>query len=245
MIHEAWGGCVGPEADMRATADVLAEQTANIASIYAERSGRTAAEYRDLMSAETWAVGQKAVDLGLADTVRKPASSDDAQASPRSETARQVPVGGRRRPWQVTILDADPTAGRNDTGVRTEESSRPGRGEGHVLNWDGPAAMSAAAKSDDPAAAYKAICAGRRDGDPSKQASWALPHHAHPGDAADPDGVRNALARLPQTQGLENEAAAKAHLEAHLASISPDSDNHAGSMPAWLTALTAKEAASQ
>jgi ATP-dependent Clp endopeptidase proteolytic subunit ClpP len=99
MIHEAWGGCVGPEADMRATADVLAEQTANIASIYAQRGGRSAAEYLDLMAAETWAVGQKAVNLGLADSVRqKSAAADDA-----------APVAASL-PWQVTILNAEPPA---------------------------------------------------------------------------------------------------------------------------------------
>ena len=85
-----------------------------------------------------------------------------------------------------------------------------------VADWDGGAAMSAAANADNPAAAYASICAGRRSGDPAKQSSWALPHHAHPGDAADPDGVRNALSRLPQTKGLTNAGAAKKHLKAHL-----------------------------
>jgi Escherichia/Staphylococcus phage prohead protease len=79
--------------------------------------------------------------------------------------------------------------------------------------WDGPAAMSAAAKSSDPAAAYRAICAGRKNGDPSKQSSWALPYRKTPGSAPNAAGVRNALSRLPQTQGLVNKAAAQAKLE--------------------------------
>jgi phage head maturation protease len=85
--------------------------------------------------------------------------------------------------------------------------------------WDGPAAMSACAGSDDPAAAYEAICAGRREGDPALQSSWALPHHSHPGDPPNADGVHAALSRLPQTQGLTNEEAAHSHLEAHMAAI--------------------------
>ena len=85
--------------------------------------------------------------------------------------------------------------------------------------WDGSAAMSDAAQSDDPAAAYEAICAGRRDGDPALQSTWALPHHQHPGDAANAAGVRNSLSRLPQTQGLTNTEAAQRHLEAHLADV--------------------------
>ena len=87
--------------------------------------------------------------------------------------------------------------------------------------WDGPAAMSRAAGSDDPAAAYRAICAGRRDGDPAVQSTWALPHHANPGDPPNADGVRNSLSRLPQTEGLTNAEAAQAHLDAHMAEISP------------------------
>jgi ATP-dependent protease ClpP protease subunit len=117
--------------------------------------------------------------------------------------------------------------------------------QGDVVNWDGPAAMSAAAKSDDPAKAYAAICAGRREGDPDKQSSWALPHHAHPGDGPDEDGVRNALSRLPQTDGLTNASAAEAHLKAHLKALGGEPSDHAG-MPAWLRDLTApKEAATR
>lgn len=87
--------------------------------------------------------------------------------------------------------------------------------------WDGSAAMSACANSDDPAAAYRAICAGRRAGDPDLQSSWALPHHSSPGDGPNAAGVRNALSRLPQTEGLTNREAAQRHLDAHMAEINP------------------------
>jgi ATP-dependent Clp endopeptidase proteolytic subunit ClpP len=93
MIHKAWGGCVGDDDDMRATADVLTGQTENIARIYAERGGRTVAEYMDLMKAETWMVGQEAVDLGLADRVRDPKAGGGAAALPVAASA----------PWSVTI----------------------------------------------------------------------------------------------------------------------------------------------
>src|SRR3990172_11580468 len=85
--------------------------------------------------------------------------------------------------------------------------------------WDGPAAMSRAAGSDDPAAAYASICAGRRDGDPALQSTWALPHHKDSGDPPNADGVRNSLSRLPQTEGLTNADAAESHLQAHMADI--------------------------
>lgn len=103
-------------------------------------------------------------------------------------------------------------------------------------DWDGPHAMSLAAKSDDPAATYKQICAGRREGDASQQDSWALPYK-YPGKGPNRAGVKNALARLPQTQGLTNEAEAKSLLQKLMKQINPDyePDDQTG-LPAWLTA---------
>jgi ATP-dependent protease ClpP protease subunit len=102
-------------------------------------------------------------------------------------------------------------------------------------DWDGDHAMSLAAKSDDPAATYKQICAGRREGDPSKQESWALPYK-YPGKGPNAAGVKAALGRLTQTQGLTNEAEAKSLLQRLMKQVNPDyePDNHAA-LPAWLT----------
>ena len=86
-------------------------------------------------------------------------------------------------------------------------------------DWDGNAAMSACAKADDPAAAYAKVCAGKRDGDPALQSTWALPHHQTPGAPPNADGVRNSLSRLPQADGLANADAAHAHLQAHMDDI--------------------------
>jgi ATP-dependent Clp endopeptidase proteolytic subunit ClpP len=93
MVHEAWGVCMGNAADMEDAAARLEQASANIASVYAERGGRTAAECRDLMRAETWLVGQEAVDAGLADTIRKPGKSVPASAL-------------AALPWNVTIQAA-------------------------------------------------------------------------------------------------------------------------------------------
>jgi ATP-dependent protease ClpP protease subunit len=102
-------------------------------------------------------------------------------------------------------------------------------------DWDGDKAMSMAANSDDPAATYKQICAGRRDGDPSKQDSWALPYR-YPGKGPNANGVRNALSRLPQTQGLTNKADAEALLQRLMKQINPDRDGDADdAAPSWLT----------
>lgn len=85
--------------------------------------------------------------------------------------------------------------------------------------------MSNCADKDDPAPCYGAICAGQKAGDDKLQSSWALPHHKAPGDPPNASAVRNALARLPQTQGLTNKQAAEDHLQAHLKAIQADSAN--------------------
>jgi len=90
--------------------------------------------------------------------------------------------------------------------------------------WDAGKAMGDGANSDNPTAWYAAICAGKRGGDTSTQAAWALPHHYKPGAAPNAAGVRNALARIGQTQGLTNKDAAQSHLEAHMRAINPDWD---------------------
>lgn len=109
-------------------------------------------------------------------------------------------------------------------------------------DWDGPKAMSLAAKSSDPAATYKEICAGTKAGDPSKQDSWALPYR-YPGKPINAAGVRNALSRLPQTQGLTNEAAAKALLERLMKQVNPDheSGDAGNAAPSWITQTPAPE----
>lgn len=88
--------------------------------------------------------------------------------------------------------------------------------------WDGNAAMSSAKTAAD----YRAICAGEKSvGEPDERIHWALPHHKRPGSPPNAAGVRNALARLPQTQGLKNAGAARSHLQAHMSAISGDSEN--------------------
>ncbi len=89
-------------------------------------------------------------------------------------------------------------------------------------DWDGPAAMSAAAKADDPAAALSAVCAGRKAGPADQEGSYALPYKKTPSSPPNAAGTRNALARLPQTEGLTNEAEAKKTLQAAMKVVNPD-----------------------
>jgi HK97 family phage major capsid protein len=83
--------------------------------------------------------------------------------------------------------------------------------------WDGNAAMTSAKTAAD----YRAICAGKRDGDPEQRSTWALPHHKTPDSPPNAAGVRAALARVGQTEGID-QAAARRHLEAHMREINPE-----------------------
>jgi HK97 family phage prohead protease len=83
--------------------------------------------------------------------------------------------------------------------------------------WDGNRAMGECSSAAD----YRSICAGERSvGEPDERQHWALPHH-YLGRGPNASGVRNALSRLPQTEGLTNRDAAESHLQSHMSDISP------------------------
>jgi ATP-dependent protease ClpP protease subunit len=88
--------------------------------------------------------------------------------------------------------------------------------------WDASKAWHNGTEAEDPAAFYEGICAGKKSGDPSTQAAWALPYKYHPSDPPNANGVRAALARLSSTQGLINRAEAGDTLEAAMKKINPD-----------------------
>jgi ATP-dependent protease ClpP protease subunit len=69
MIHDAFGLCLGPAADMRQMADLLDKTSNNVASIYHDRAGGSLDDWRSAMLAETWYLADEAVAAGLADRV--------------------------------------------------------------------------------------------------------------------------------------------------------------------------------
>ena len=69
MIHNSWTFAVGNADDLAKTAALLAKIDGTIAETYAARGAKTADEFSDLMSEETWFTPQEAVDAGLADEV--------------------------------------------------------------------------------------------------------------------------------------------------------------------------------
>jgi ATP-dependent protease ClpP protease subunit len=93
MIHDAAGLAIGNAADMRELADLLDGASNNIADIYAQRAGGTAAEWRARMQATTWYNnGAEAVAAGLADTVL------GADAEPAPDNTWDLSVFNKRTP---------------------------------------------------------------------------------------------------------------------------------------------------
>ncbi|GAB3622574.1 Clp protease ClpP [Mariniluteicoccus endophyticus] len=76
MVHDASAICWGTAADMQDIADFLTKVSDNIADVYAQRAGGTAADWREVMLAETWFTADEAVAAGLADRVDKAKEAD-------------------------------------------------------------------------------------------------------------------------------------------------------------------------
>jgi ATP-dependent protease ClpP protease subunit len=77
MIHDAAAITWGNAEDMREMAVLLDDFSDNIADIYARKAGGDAAEWRELMKAETWYNAKEAVSFGLADEMTDP--DEDAE----------------------------------------------------------------------------------------------------------------------------------------------------------------------
>lgn len=69
MIHNAWGVAIGNASDLRDFAGVLDQIDANLADLYAAKSGMTPAKALEYMAAETWFNADQALEAKLIDSV--------------------------------------------------------------------------------------------------------------------------------------------------------------------------------
>lgn len=67
MIHDPWTCVCGNAAEMREMADVLDIVRDGVAAAYVARTGKTAAEIRDMMARERWMTASAAIADGFAD----------------------------------------------------------------------------------------------------------------------------------------------------------------------------------
>lgn len=266
MIHDGFAMGIGNAADMRTLADQLDRVSDNIASIYAERTGKPAEHWRALMRDETWFSDAEAVAAGLVDRIhgqQAPVNEWDLSVFARFANAVKSPAEQEADDEQPEADNPDPDGdGDDDTSAEGDTDhdyvtpdgkpgpkAKPGPKSAlvqqfPVLNaevdespWDAAKAWHNGAESDDPAAFYRAICAGRRAGDPSTQDAWALPYKYSPSSPPNAAGVRAALARLSSTQGLTNTDEARSKLERAMKDINPDYEPDDQIDPGLLSAL--------
>lgn len=86
MIHDARGAILGTATDVAEYATWLDKVSANLATVYADRAGGTAEDWRAAMHSETWYSAEEAVEAGLADSVGQ-APAKGAPAAARAERA--------------------------------------------------------------------------------------------------------------------------------------------------------------
>ena len=72
MIHNAWALAIGDSEEMRKMADVLDKIDTTMMRTYAERTGATQRDIRQMMTDETWMTADEAKEMGFCDTVGDP-----------------------------------------------------------------------------------------------------------------------------------------------------------------------------
>lgn len=93
MVHGGSGMCIGKAADMREMADLLDKLDGQMASIYAQRTERPAAEWLAQMGHDTWYTSAEAVVAGLADRIAGPSKPEARTTNtPVAESAPAEPV---------------------------------------------------------------------------------------------------------------------------------------------------------
>lgn len=76
MVHRASTFAWGNGDELEKVIEMLETVEEGIVSIYADRTGLSTQEIQDLLSAETWMSAEKAVEMGFADKVVKPAPEE-------------------------------------------------------------------------------------------------------------------------------------------------------------------------
>lgn len=240
MIHDGSGLCVGNAADMRDMADLLDKQSDNIAAVYRDKAGGLAKTWRKRMQAETWYSAEEAVKAGLADEVAKQparrgeqmtnrwdltiyryAGRDDAPTpvlTNQDQPPNQPEEPGDGTPGMAPMGPQDDFGGLVDTASpvhHTDTVDRPWDGGANERRLPSPMTVAVARRF------YGWYDAEQvQDGMLPKQAG-KLGHHEVDADGnpgpANLAGVRNALARLPQSDIPRAEwDAIRAHLNAHM-----------------------------
>ena len=89
MIHRVWTVAVGNASDFRKTAEIMEMMDAELAEVYAEKTGSEAGRILDLMEAETWMTAQEALNAGFIDEINVVKGSPKAEAGMSDDMRKQ------------------------------------------------------------------------------------------------------------------------------------------------------------
>lgn len=110
MIHEASTIAMGDSRSLRKTADLLEGISAEIAGIYADRTGGDEKKIRNLMFAETWMTADEAKANGFIDTVIKDGKAKaefDNEEKSMSIFAKLFPGNDEALKIEASLLEND------------------------------------------------------------------------------------------------------------------------------------------
>lgn len=149
MAHLPWAVSVGDATDMRKMADQLDRVGANIASIFATRTGGTVEEWMAILTDETWWSAQEAVDAGIADAVCGDPRTKDSAVSNRFDLSIFAHAGRASAPQPRSIAASLerplPTAAE----VTPEENHQPKESHMATLQEGLAELLGVSADSDD------------------------------------------------------------------------------------------------
>lgn len=115
MIHEAWVFTGGTAKEMTKAAESLERVSSNIAEVYADRTGLSVDEVRDLMRAETWFTAEEAVAAGFADEAVRPLKDktpEPVEARYSNKVMARYRYTSRERAPRPHITNHTPTDGQ-------------------------------------------------------------------------------------------------------------------------------------
>lgn len=115
MVHNPWGICMGDAADMRKEAEVLEKISLSIGQAYVTKTGKTAAQIKDIMDSEAWMSAQDCLDGGFATSIAEQPDEEqekEAIAMARSfrslQRMKNVPKQFRNKTRRVDGEDLGP-----------------------------------------------------------------------------------------------------------------------------------------
>ncbi len=105
MIHNAQSMAWGDHNDMREAADLYERMSNTIAEEYVARTGKTLAQIKAWMDAETWFMGQEIVDAGFANEIEtdvQQKATGMMLISAQNEFRERVTMWAKRKPEEST-----------------------------------------------------------------------------------------------------------------------------------------------